>query len=143
MLTLIKKFNQLFDSSDTGKLILRVSFGGMMLLHGLHKIIHGASGIELLLIKQGLPSFLVWGVYVGEIIAPICLIIGFLTRPMAAVMAGTMVVALFLTNPSAIFTVNQVGGWGIEHQAVFFFAGLAIMFTGAGRFTLIKNADWR
>ncbi len=43
-------------SLDTGLLILRVSLGVMMLLHGIAKIFKGVGGIEGMLEQSGLPA---------------------------------------------------------------------------------------
>ncbi len=41
---------------DLGKLILRLSIGALLLLHGIQKLSHGVSGIESLIIAKGFPS---------------------------------------------------------------------------------------
>ena len=51
--------------TDLGLLIFRVALGAMMLLHGLHKIIHGVSGIKNMVISNGFPELLTYGVYLG------------------------------------------------------------------------------
>ena len=48
-----------------GKLILRLSIGGLMLFHGVYKLMHGFSMIGDLLVKNHLPKDLMWGVPLG------------------------------------------------------------------------------
>ena len=64
---------------DLGLLILRFAVGTLMLLHGIAKL-KGVSGIEGMLENSGIPSFLSYGVYITEIIAPLLIIIGYRTR---------------------------------------------------------------
>lgn len=84
-------FTRLFDRPDAGKLALRLTFGGLMLFHGVAKIQHGVGWIAGALQEQGLPAFIAYGVFVGEILAPILIILGLFTRPAALVYAFTLV----------------------------------------------------
>lgn len=137
MLQLIDRFNAMFDKPDFGLLLLRVAFAGMMLFHGVHKLIAGVGGIEGMLQAQGLPAFIAYGVYVGEVIAPVLMILGILTRPSALIFSFTMIVAWLMTGPGNIAVLNpKTGAWAVEHIMVFFFAGIAILYTGAGRYAL-------
>ena len=123
---------------DIGKLILRLSLGGMMLLHGIAKLQGGISGIGGSLSRHGLPEFLAYGVFVGEIAAPIMVIIGLYTRVGAGLMVINMLFALFLFHSGQILSLGSHDGWAIELQAFYLFTALAIAFLGAGRFAL-KN----
>ena len=75
-------------SDDTGKLILRLALGILILLHGIAKLSSGVSGVGGMLASHGLPSALAYLVYVGEIVAPALVIIGFYTRPAAWIIAS-------------------------------------------------------
>lgn len=140
---MLDTINRVLDKPDCGKLLLRVSFSVLMLLHGWHKVMGGVDGIQGMLANSGLPSFVAYGVYVGEIVAPILIILGILTRPAALVLAGTMVVAQLLAYPAAVFTFTKTGAWGAENTAVFFFAGLAIALLGSGKYSVVSNPRWR
>jgi putative oxidoreductase len=59
---------------DTGKLILRLTTAGLILFHGIDKIIHGVAFMNGDLAAHHLPAFVAYGVYVGEVIAPLFLI---------------------------------------------------------------------
>lgn len=126
---------------DLGLLILRISIGLLMLLHGIAKL-KGVSFIEGLLTEKGLPAFIAYGVYVTEIIAPLLLIIGFRTRLSAIVYVAGVLVAIILVHSSDIFTLNQHGGWGIELLGLYLFGAVALIFTGGGKFSLSSKTDW-
>ncbi|WP_459618642.1 DoxX family protein [Bordetella sp. 2513F-2] len=123
-------------SDDTGKLILRLSLGIMILLHGLAKLNGGVGGIAGMLSSHGLPGFLAYFVYVGEIIGPLLVILGIYARLGALLIAGNMVVATLLVHMGEIASRNNTGGWALELQGMFLFGALAVFFLGAGRFSL-------
>lgn len=135
--------NRVLDKPDAGKLLLRISFGVLMIFHGWHKVLAGVGAISGMLESAGLPSFIAYGVYFGEVAAPILLILGILTRPAALVMAGTMVVAQFLAAPAGFVSLAKTGAWGAEPTAVFFFAALAIALLGSGKYSVMSNPNLR
>lgn len=126
------------DSSaqDTGKLILRVALGVLILLHGIAKITGGVDGIGGMLAKTGLPSALAYLVYVGEVIAPVLVILGVWTRPAALVIVINMVVAVALAHGHQLFSIGKTGGHALELQFLFLFAAVTVALIGAGRFSL-------
>ena len=63
-------------SEDLGKLLLRVTVGGLMLFHGLFKLTHGIDFISGMLHDIGAPVGLAYGVYMGEVIRPVLMILG-------------------------------------------------------------------
>ncbi|XBS69657.1 DoxX family protein [Acerihabitans sp. KWT182] len=140
---MIAAFNRMLDHPDLGKFILRLSFGGMMLPHGIHKMIHGIGNIIAMVVHHGMPAYVGYGVYIGEVLMPVLLILGILVRPAALIFSFTMVFAWLITDPGLVFTLDKVGGWGVEVMAVFFFAGLAIALLGCGRISIMKNPNWR
>ena len=93
-------------NEDIGKLILRVSIAGLMLFHGFFKLFNGIDGIKFLVTQAGLPEFFAYGVYLGEIIFPILIIIGLFTRISSIFFALTMVFAIFLAF--SIFAVLSI-----------------------------------
>jgi len=124
---------------DIGKLILRLAIGGMMLLHGIAKLRGGLDGIKGMVASKGLPEIMAYGVYVGEVLAPLLLIVGFLTRPAAAILAINMVVAIALAHSGEIFQLSAHGGWAIELPMLFMLGSLALVFLGAGRFSVSRG----
>ena len=123
-------------ASDLGKLILRVTMGGLMLMHGIGKISSGAASILGLMENTGLPPVLGYLVYVGEVLAPLLLIVGLWTRPAALIVAINMVVAVALVHSGQLFTLGKSGGWALELQGIYFSAAIAVALLGAGRFSL-------
>lgn len=123
-------------SEDTGKLILRLALGVLILLHGVSKVIGGIDPIVGLVVKAGLPASVAYLVYIGEVLAPVMMIIGVWTRAAGVVIAINMVVAVMLAHAHQLFTMSKTGGWALELQGIFFFAALAIALLGAGRLSM-------
>jgi len=121
---------------DAGKLVLRLSVGVLMLMHGVFKIGTGVDGIVGMVAKAGLPGALGYLVYVGEVLAPLLVIIGLWTRPAALAMFGTMIVAIGLAHSNDLFMLTRSGGWALELQGLFLFGSLAIALLGAGRYSV-------
>lgn len=121
---------------DAGKLTLRLTIGILMLLHGIAKLTGGIGGIEGMLVARGIPAFVAWGVYVGEVLAPALLIVGVYTRLAALVVAINMLFAIALAHTSQVWQLSNNGGWAIELQGLFLFGALAVALLGAGRFSV-------
>lgn len=124
------------NSNNLGLLIARLSLGGMLLLHGYHKLIGGIGGISTLLENNGLPGFLAYGVLIGEVLAPLLLIIGYQTRLAAWLIVVNMGFAIALVHRSELLQLNAHGGWAIELQAFYLLTALIVALTGPGRFAL-------
>ncbi len=140
---MLRQLNAFLDKPDTGKLLLRLAIGFMMLFHGVHKVMDGIGPIISIVESHGMPGFVAWGVYLGEVVAPVLLIMGLLVRPAALVMCFTMLFAWLSTDPGLIFTTTKVGGWGLEEIAFFFFGGVTIALLGGGRFSVASNPALR
>lgn len=123
-------------TDDLGKLVLRVSVALLILLHGIFKLQSGVGGIAGMLTGHGLPAFLAYGVYIGEIVGPVLVIIGLFTRVGAALMVGNMLVAFALAHMSELFSLGKMGGWALETQGLFLFGSVAIVLLGAGRYSV-------
>ena len=115
-----------------GKLLLRITLGGLMLVHGLWKVFNGADGVYRLVGAAGLPTAFGNLIYVGEVVAPFLVLIGLFTRPAALVVAFQMVAAVLLAHSSQFYTLTKNGGWAIELQAFFLLTALVIALQGAG-----------
>ncbi len=122
--------------NDTGKLILRLALGILVLLHGIAKLKGGAAGIVGMVEGTGLPGFLGYAVLLGEVLGPLLLIFGFHARIGAALIAINMIVAIALAHMGELTTINQTGGWALELQGMFLFTALALVLMGPGRFSL-------
>jgi len=126
-------------NENIGKLILRLMLGGMMLFHGIDKALHGISFIKGIVVKQGLPEILAHGVYVGEILAPLFLIIGWKSRFWAGVIAVNMLVALYLTHMDDLLKLGSHGAWAVEVPMFYLFSALAIIFLGSGKYAITRD----
>src|SRR6476660_956181 len=114
-------------NDDLGKLLVRIAIGGLMLFHGVSKILSGPGQIIDIVNQNNLPSFAAYGVYIGEVAAPVFVLLGIWTRPAALVMAINMIVAVALQHRAQIFTLDKItGAWAIELPALYFLGSLAL-----------------
>lgn len=141
--SMLNAVNRMLTHEDFGKLLLRLAVGGLMLFHGIHKLFAGIDGISGMLIARGFPGFIAYGVLVGEVVAPILIILGILTRPAALVVSLTMVVAWLMVGMGKTGMLDKTGAWAIESLVYFFLAALAVAFLGAGRYAVAGNSAWR
>lgn len=133
-------------TENLGRLVLRLTIGGLMLFHGVHKLRHfGATveGMEEMLSSVGLPAFIAYGVFIGEVVAPILVIIGFLARPAALVISFTMVMAIALAHRGELLLLNEKSGaYALELQFLFLLGGIAIALLGSGAYSA-SQGKWR
>ena len=122
---------------DLGKLVLRLAVGVLILLHGVAKLKGGVAPIEGMLQAHGLPAFLAYGAYIGEVLGPLLVIAGFHARIGAALIAINMLFAIALAHAGQVGQLNpDSGGWAIELQAMFLLTALAVALIGPGRFSV-------
>ncbi|MEW6022180.1 MAG: DoxX family protein [Pseudomonadota bacterium] len=124
------------STDDAGKLLLRAVLAILLLFHGVSKLSDGIGFITGMLQGLGLPAFLGYGVYIGEVVAPLLVLVGLYTRPAALVVAINMVVALLLAHTGQFFTLSDTGGWALELQGMYLGGALAVALLGAGRYSL-------
>ena len=118
---------------DIGKLILRLTLGILMLLHGIAKLRYGVSGIEGMVSSHGLPGCLAYGGFVGEVIA------GWNTRIGGIIIAINMIVAIALAHSTQLFAIGKQGGWELELQGFYLFTAITVALTGPGKFSLNRR----
>ena len=123
-------------SDDAGKLVLRVAVGVLVLLHGIFKLQNGVGFISGMLEKAGLPGALGYLVFVGEILAPVLMIVGLGARAGAAIVVVNMLVALGLVHMADLMALNKQGGWALELQGLYLFGAFSVMLLGAGRYSV-------
>jgi putative oxidoreductase len=124
---------------DTGKLIARLTVGGLIIFHGISKIIHGIAWMAEPLGAAHIPFFVGYGVYVGEVVAPIFIILGLWTRVASLLVAVNMVFAVALEAWRLAPTINRGGGWGLELEAFYFLIALAVFFLGPGKYSVSRD----
>ncbi len=128
---------------DLGKLVLRLGLGILLLLHGLAKLDGGVGWIVDMLGQRGLPGFVAYGVYLGEVIAPVLIILGLFTRIGGLIIVLNMLFVFGLVHMGQLFSLGQSGGWELELQGLFLFGSIAITLFGAGAYSLGgRNGRW-
>ncbi|HKU87835.1 MAG TPA: DoxX family protein [Casimicrobiaceae bacterium] len=123
-------------AADTAKLLLRITLGVLILLHGISKIKGGPGFILDVVEHAGLPEPFGYLVYVGEVLAPVLIIVGIWTRLAALVVAINMVFAVLLVHTGDLLKLNNTGGWALELQALFLVVAIAVALLGAGRYSV-------
>ena len=125
---------------DLGKLLLRVAIGGLMLFHGIFKLTHGIDFITGMLQAAHLPPFLAYGVYLGEVVGPILLLLGLFARAGGIFVAVDMMVAIALTRAGSAFALAESGGGlSSELELLYLAGGLVIALVGAGSFSVSRG----
>jgi putative oxidoreductase len=123
-------------ATDAAKLLLRITLGVLILLHGVSKIKGGPGFILDVVERAGLPEPLGYLVYVGEVLAPLLIIVGWWTRVAAFVVAVNMVFAILLVHTGDLAKLNETGGWALELQGLFLAVAIAVTLLGAGRYSV-------
>ena len=127
-------------SEDLGRLVLRLAVGFPLFLHGINKLQHGVAWIMGPLGEVGLPGFIAYGVYIGEFLAPLMVIVGYRARIAAPFMVVNMVMAILLAHRHQIFSIKEAGGgWAIELDALILLGSLAVFFLGGGRYGITRG----
>ena len=129
--------NNFWTNSDIGVLIVRVALGGIIFFHGFHKITHGIADQFQILANNGIPGVFIYFVYISEVLAPVLIVLGILTRLSSLSIFVTMIV-VFYALPFPI-GLDEHGAMNIESQLYFLLLSVALFFTGPGRYTLKKN----
>jgi putative oxidoreductase len=128
--------NRIPATDDAGKLVLRVVLAILILFHGVSKVIGGVGFITGMVAKAGLPAAFGYLVYIGEVVAPILILIGLFTRVAALIVVVNMIVALLLVHTKQFFSLSETGGWALELQGMYLASGVALALLGAGRYSI-------
>jgi len=145
-------FEQKFNRTDLGLLVLRVVFGTVIFLFGVDKLLGGGATFEFLgkqLEMFGItwqPKF--WGLLCAlvETFGGLCMVLGLFFRPAAMLLVCNMIVAsaaTFQMTGAPIFSSMDafVTDWlGKVAVPVYFLAAfLALLFTGPGKYAIHKK----
>lgn len=119
---------------DLGLLVLRVGVSSLMLTHGFPKLMQLLEGNTSVVgdpigVGTLVSSILV---VIGEVIAPVLILIGLKTRLAAIPAAITMAVAAFLVHGSDPLAKKEMA-------LLYLIAFIAISLMGAGRFSVDKK----
>lgn len=121
---------------DLAALLLRCMVGGLMLFHGVSKLDKGIEWLPKLLAKHGLPTALAPGIYLGEVVAPVLLILGIATRSSAAAIVFTMFMAVWLLHTDELFALGKHGEYALEIHVFFAVGAICAALLGPGRFAV-------
>ncbi|BBL26114.1 MULTISPECIES: DoxX family protein [Comamonas] len=117
---------RVFHHPQAAMVLLRITLAVLMLFHGWAKISKGVGGIESLVMKAGLPGWVAYGVYLGEVVAPLLMLVGLWVVPAAIVMAISMLFALFLVHTGQFLGLHPTGGWALELQAFYLVCAIVV-----------------
>jgi putative oxidoreductase len=123
-------------NADLGRLLLRLALGVLILFHGVAKLTGGIDPITGLVTAMGLPAFVAYGVYVGEVVAPVLVIVGWYSRLGSLIIAINMTFALALAHRADLFKLGPSGGYALELQALYLIAAIALVLMGPGRYSM-------
>ena len=87
----------------------------------------------------GLPPWVAYGAYVGEVVGPVMVILGLFTRTGAFCIFVNMVFAVMLVHRAELFMLGKQGGYALELQAMFMFTALALMLMNPGRIAITRR----
>ncbi len=127
------------NDNDFGKLIFRITIAVLLFFHGYAKITYGLGFIEDALYANNLPIFLSYFVYVGEILAPLLIIIGYKTKLAATIIIFSMLFAIYLVFPNDLTTVTSKGTLKLELTYFYIFTSLSLIFLGAGKYSFDRR----
>ena len=128
---------------DLGKLVLRLTVGVLLLFHGTHKVLGGIDGIKQMVSAHGMPDVLAYGVYLGEVVGPVLVILGLFSRIGGLLIGANMLVAILLAGMASIAAINPVGGYALELECLYLFCGVSVALLGAGSYSVGgKNGRW-
>ena len=88
---------------------------------------------------MGLPAWVAYGVYIGEVFAPLLIIVGYYARVGGAIIAINMIFAITLSHSKQLLDLGKSGGWALELQGFFLLTGLVILLIGPGRFAINRR----
>ncbi len=123
-------------NSDLAKLLLRITCGGILLFHGIHKVFVEIEHVKVIVKNAGLPEFMAYGNIIGEFVAPIFVLLGYKTRIAALIIAFNMLMSIIIAHPDIVFSINDYGGWMIETNMLYLMTAVALVFSGAGKYSL-------
>lgn len=126
---------------DIALLVLRLAAGFSFFMHGQQKFQIGVANVEQGFAGMGipLPGLAAWFITILETIGGLALMIGLLTRPVAALLFCDMLVATLL--------VHLKNGWlgegGMELTALLGAMAFAVAVAGPGRYSIDERISTR
>ena len=127
------------NAQDLGKLILRVQIGVLVLVHGMTKVLYGNAFVAGVVSKHGLPHFVSFGVFLGEVLGPLLLISGFYSRVGAGLIVANMLIDISLVHMGQFGQMTNFGGWALELQSLFLLVPVVTILLGPGKYALNQH----
>lgn len=129
------------NSENYGLLLLRLSVGLMLLIAGLQKAFHldQLSEFSGALAAINLPPEAVYVVFFFEIVAPLMVILGILSRLAASFVFVYMLIAIFAISFNNLLVLIPGRGHALEAEFMFLLASLAICCLGSGEKALYPD----
>lgn len=129
-------------TSGVASTILRIPVGLILMAHGAQKLFgmfggYGLEGTGQFMASLGLEPGYLMALLAGsaEFFGGLALVIGLLVRPASAVIAFTMVMAIFSVHISnGLFMANN----GYEYALTLLIVAMSLVFSGAGAFSVDK-----
>lgn len=126
-------------STDIAALILRVSTGGLFLIHGLTKLfVFTPAGTASYFQSLGLPGAFGYLTMLAEILGGLALVLGVATRLVSLVMALVLLGAAWFGHVANGFGFGNPGG-GWEYPVFWAIVMVALAALGGGRLALTKE----
>ena len=121
---------------DIAKLMLRILIGGLLLFHGVDKLRNGVGSVRADLAKAGLPGILAYGIYLGEVVAPLLVLLGLWTRPMAVIAGGSVLFGIAIVHWRDFTRLTPKGSWAAELWLFYVLGSLVLALLGGGSYEL-------
>ncbi len=127
------------DKPDFAKLVLRITCAGLLILHGSNSLFYGIAHVKAMVSAAGLPEFVAYGNLIGEVVAPIFMILGYKARLAAIVVAFNMLASILIAHRDIAFARNDFGGWMIELNVFYMMTAICVALLGAGKLSVSKG----
>jgi len=132
-------------TSDLSWLVIRLTIGGMLLVHGITKLTtatvagFAANSLARRGIEPALPlAYVVWFL---ETLGAVCIILGLFTRFFAAAIAIMFAIITFVAHwPNGFSWSSPRGGW--EYPLLWGLMFFAIALRGGGPYSLDRKLGW-
>lgn len=129
-------------ADDLGALLARVVVSFLLLFHGA-EFLRGDRKIFEIVKANRLPEFIAYCAVLGEVVAPICAILGIYTRLAGLTMAFFIFMGVVLFHRDHLFMLSERrDAYYLETQLFFLAGGLVVALLGQGRFGLGIGGVW-
>lgn len=126
--------NRKTAAQNNGLLLIRLAVGLMILMAGLQKAFNPDQLAVLTetMLSINLPENAVYIVFLFEIIAPLMLILGVLSRMAAGFIVVYVLIGIFTASVDSLMVMDKYKGHALESEFMFILIGFAIICLGSG-----------